>query len=128
MNRLSTLILTTFFGLGLCWAPQTALAKKGEALFKPQATIGQWKQTIKERKVKRVEAQVRRTSGSNKTFVNLRFGRNGKTFENGRRIFLTSDKKQKVVWKVDQAPNGEELIMNAYDGKVFLQSVKVVFH
>ncbi|MBN1270376.1 MAG: hypothetical protein JXB04_12365 [Kiritimatiellae bacterium] len=89
-------------------------------------TIGQWKQPVKEAPVKRVGARVRSLSGSNKTFINARFGRKGTTFENGRRVYLPPGQEMDVVWNVGgQMPGGQPLIINAYDGQVLLVTVVV---
>ena len=80
---------------------------------------------MKEAPVKRVFARVRRLSGGNGTFINARFGRKSTTFENGRRVYLKTDQTIDVVWTVNQAPGGQPLIINAYDGKVLLEAVVV---
>jgi hypothetical protein len=115
----------------MVWAAAALLAPAmvmaGRHLYTPKSNIGQWKQTIPEGVVKEIRAEVKRVKGSNKTFINARFGREGKTFENGRRVYLTSGDTEKVVWKVNAAPNGKDLIINAYEGEVFLSGVAVEY-
>ncbi|MBP7276402.1 MAG: hypothetical protein KBA51_09395 [Kiritimatiellae bacterium] len=97
------------------------------AKFDPDVRLGQWKVSLEEQLVKTVTVQVQRVRGSDRTFINARFGREGTTFENGRRVYLKDTEWTTVVWNVNQSPNGKQLIINAYDGEVQLRHVKVQF-
>ena len=99
----------------------------GTHLFDVNAEIGQWRQSIPEGVVKEVRMEVKRTQGSDKTYLNARFGKEGTTFEGGRRVAVKSGDVQKIVWKVNQAPKGQDLIINCYDGKVFVTKVAVEY-
>lgn len=84
-----------------------------------------WSQRIQDRGVESVMAVVRRQSGGNGTYVNLRYG-DDSTFENGKRVYLKDNRSQSVSWNVGgQAPGGRPLVLNAYDGEVVLESVEV---
>lgn len=87
----------------------------------------QWTQPVAEKTVKSVTVTLRRHSGGKDTFVNLRFGRDGHTFENGRRVYLNDNSTQRVTWNVNQAPGGEPLVLNAYQGEVYLELAQVIY-
>ena len=95
--------------------------------FEVNAEIGQWRQSIPEAVVKEVRMEVKRTQGSDKTYLNARFGKDGTTFEGGRRVQIKGGDTQKIVWKVNQAPKGQDLIINCYDGKVYVTKVGVEY-
>ena len=105
--------------------PVAAYAKS--AKYEPNARLGQWRVSLEERLVKTVRVDVQRVRGSDKTFINARFGREGQTFENGRRVYLRDTEWTTVTWNVNQAPNGKELIITAYEGEVQLRHVKVQY-
>ncbi len=87
----------------------------------------QWVQQVAETPIRRVSMTLRRHSGGKDTFVNLRFGR-GDTFEGGKRIYLNGNDAQAVSWEVGNAvPRGEPLVLNAYNGEVYLERVRVEF-
>lgn len=87
-----------------------------------------WSQNISERPVRSVIVTLERRSGSNDTFVNLRFGLNGQTFENGRRVYLRDNSRQSITWNVNgEAPGGRPLVLNAYKGEVYVDHVRVEF-
>lgn len=101
--------------------------KKRSQTFEPNARIGQWRVSLEEREVKTITVEVQRVRGNDKTFMNARFGREGQTFEGGRRVYLRNTDWQTVTWQVNQAPNGSELIFNAYDGDIMLRKVTVQY-
>ncbi len=98
---------------------------KRSQTFEPNARIGQWRVSLQEREVKTITVEVQRVRGNNRTFMNARFGREGQTFEGGRRVYLRNTDWQTITWQVNQAPNGRELIFNAYDGTIMLRRVTV---
>lgn len=50
----------------------------------------------------------------------------GKTLDGSKRIYLDSDKVVTVSWNVGNvAPNGQPLVMIAYDGEVFVEYITV---
>ena len=71
--------------------------------------------------------EIQRVRGGSDTFINARFGRESQTFEGGRRVYVTSGDWETATWNVNQAPNGKELIFNAYNGDVLLRKVKVKY-
>lgn len=109
--------------------PLEAAAKKDQSsqTFAPEARMGQWRTALEERVVKSITVEVQRISGDSKTFINARFGREGTTFEGGRRVYLPNADATTVTWNVNQAPNGKELIINAYEGQVQLRKVTVQY-
>ena len=87
-----------------------------------------WKQQVQERPIAKVAVQVWRVSGGDDTFINLRYGDKGDTFENGKRVYLKDDKKQRVEFQVNgEAPNGRPLVLIAYNGVVKLRWVGVYY-
>ena len=61
-------------------------------------------------------------------FINLRYGRDGHTFDGGKRIFLKDGRTHKVHWNVNESPHGRQLVMNAYKGTVRVVSVEIRYH
>lgn len=123
-----TLVLTAF-------ATPRALAGDRIEEYKPNIKLGdgkngrvwgQWVQKTAEEPVDEVRAKLRRVSGDGSTYINLRFGREGHTLDGGKRIQLPDDKIVTVSWNVgDVAPKGQPLIMNAYNGEVFVEYITV---
>lgn len=112
-----------------------AAADKGKVVYKVNQAISdgkngrvwrQWRETVANRRIERVEAVLRRTSGANDTFVNLRFG-NGEAFENGKQIQISNNDSQTVAWQVGSRPEGQPLVLNAYNGEIQLERVIVYF-
>ncbi len=117
-----------------CLATMMALPQNAEArrrsrsqTFEPNVRIGQWRVDLEEREVKTITVEVQRVRGSNRTFMNARFGREGQTFEGGRRVYLRHTDWETVTWQVNQSPNGRPLIFNAYDGEIMLRKVTVQY-
>jgi len=91
--------------------------------------FAKWIQPVLERPVKTVRVRLRKESGGEDTFVNLRFGEDGHTFENGRRVYLADNEMQVVTFDVaGQSPNGKPLVMNAYNGVVLVKKVAIEYH
>jgi len=132
MKEQRKFLLAAVAGILLAGMSLPAIAAQ---VFEPNVVISdgkegrpwaKWSQPIKEHPVKQVIAVLRRESGGDDTFVNLRFGDGGQAFEGGRRVHLKSNKKQKVVWQVhNEEPNGRPLVMNAYHGTVRVLGVSI---
>ena len=87
----------------------------------------QWTQNVKEAPVKEVRMRIQRVKGSDKTYVNLRFGKKGQALDGGKRIYLADGKETKVTWNVGGvSPGGQPLVLNAYDGEVKILKVAVI--
>ncbi len=87
----------------------------------------QWRQNIANRGVNRVDIVLRRQTGGNNTSVNLRYG-DGQTFEGGRQVFLTDNNLKTITFNVGgAAPNGQPLVLNAYNGEVYVTTVNVYY-
>lgn len=128
MNMTWTRIVTLASLAAMLTLPLEAEAKKSRSqTFEPNARIGQWRVSLEERVVKTITVEVQRVRGNDKTFMNARFGREGQTFEGGRRVYLRNTNWETVTWQVNQAPNGSELIFNAYDGDIMLRKVTVQY-
>lgn len=135
MNRRQWLKRSAALALAM-WA-LAGLNVQAEQEFKPNVDLSdgkggrpfkKWVQTVKERPVKKVAVNVQRTSGGDDTFINLRFGDKGKTFENGKRVYLKSGEKRRVEFLVNtETPNGRPLVLNAYNGVVKLRWVGVYY-
>lgn len=89
--------------------------------------FGNWTQSVREDPIESVTVSLRRSSGGNDTYVNLRFQGSG-TFENGRRVYLTDTRDQSITWNVGgKSPQGRPLVLNAYNGEVQVDRVAVAF-
>ena len=127
--------MTTIHRIRMSWAvgavalalivPATVMA--GRHLFEPKCTIKEWRQKIPDGVVKEVRAEVQRTKGNEKTYINARFGGEFDTFENGRRIYLPDDKMIKITWKIGRAPGDRPLVITAHDGEALLKGVAVEY-
>ncbi len=85
-----------------------------------------WTQGIAEGPVESVSITMRRQSGSDATYANLRYG-SGNTFE-GKREYLRGGGNVTFTWNVGgAAPNGQPLVLNIYDGEAFVQSARVTY-
>ncbi len=127
MKKLLSILLIgcTAFALSGILTPAVAKQK-----FHPQVTIssqtGKWKQAINEKPVVRIDCQIIRISGGDDTYINFRFGDDGNTFPSGKRFHLTSDKQTQLKVPVNgMSPNGEPLVINAYNGSVKIVVVTV---
>jgi predicted phosphodiesterase len=129
MNKKSGGVVLALAGLVMMAAfPLAAAAKeKSSQTFEPNASLGQWRVSVQERMVKTITVEIKRVRGDNNTFINARFGRESQTFEGGRRVYLRHGDWETVTWNVNEAPNGKELIFNAYDGEVLLRKVRVKY-
>jgi hypothetical protein len=94
---------------------------------KDGAVFAKWIQGANEQTIERVVAVVQKTKGGGDTFINLRFGENGATFENGKRVQLQDQNSRQVSWNVGSSPNGQPFVMNAYNGEVLLKSVTIFY-
>lgn len=106
---------------------EASARKRSRQTFEPNARMGQWRVTLEERMVKTITMEIQRVRGGNDTFINARFGRESQTFDGGRRVYVTSDDWETATWNVNQAPNGKDLIFNAYNGDVLLRKVSVQY-
>ena len=62
------------------------------------------------------------------TYVNLRFGKNGQTLDNGKRVRLPSKDTVTKTWNLGGArSNGKDLVLNVYKGEVQLYTARVVY-
>jgi hypothetical protein len=74
-----------------------------------------------------VRVKMRRVSGGNETFVNLRFGRDGQTLDGSKRVYLRDDKVVEETWRFDRIrPGNKPLVLNAYNGEVEVLRVRAV--
>ena len=107
----------------------TTLAPAKSKTYKlNEAVLTQWKQPIPEKAVKEVVIWLRRETGSNKTFVNLRFGREGQTMDGGKRVYLKDGNWKEVRWNgAGWVPNGKPMILNTYNGSVRVDFVRIVW-
>lgn len=118
--------------IGCC----TVLYAESKTEYAPNSVVGdgkngnawgQWSQTLKEAPVKEVHVHLQRVKGTDETYVNLRFGKNGQTLDGSKKVHLKGTKAMWVRWNVgNTAPGGKPLILNAYDGEVKVNKVVVV--
>ena len=96
-------------------------------VYQPRTTTRQWRKQIADAPVKEIHVYVRRASGGTDTFFNMRFGRNGHTFD-GRRVYLKHGDMERASWYLNgRSAGGEELILNSYNGSVHVEKVEVVY-
>ncbi|RMD87390.1 MAG: hypothetical protein D6808_01515 [Candidatus Dadabacteria bacterium] len=87
-----------------------------------------WNYSPKERAISSVAITLRRVSGGNSCFVNLRYGSGGHTFDNGKRVYLRDSKRRTVRWNVGgAAPNGRPLVLNAYHCEVRVETADISY-
>lgn len=88
-------------------------------------TYSKWSANLGDEQVNRVTIRLRKKSGGNDAYVNLRFG-DGQTFENNKREYLTDNSSRSVSWNVGgQRSGGQPLMLLAYNGEVIVESVSV---
>lgn len=88
-------------------------------------TYSKWSANLGDEQVNRVTVRLRKKSGGNDAYVNLRFG-DGQTFENGKREYLADNSSRSVSWNVGgQRSGGQPLMLLAYNGEVIVESVSV---
>lgn len=126
MNKFKLLIWVLVVGL-VAAIPAEAKKDKKE-MFEPDLVCGdgkdgrrwgQFNQILPDYNYYEVRVKMRRVSGGDDTFVNLRFGRDGKTLDGGKRVYLRDDKVVEEVWRFDHIrPGNTPLILNAYKGEV----------
>lgn len=87
-----------------------------------------WIQQLPNRPVQRVTIVCSLQSGGAGTFVNLRYGENGNAFEGGKREYVRGGGLSTISWNVGgETPEGRPLVLNAYDGEVYVESVEVSY-
>ena len=119
-------ILKTAALVGLSWLLGPGVTHAERLVFRPDITTTQWRTALPELPVRELRVQVRKVSGS-ETFFNMRFGREGHTFD-GRRVYLPERERVKASWDLHgRRPQGQELILNSYNGAVHVERVEVVF-
>ena len=85
----------------------------------------QWKTSISDKPVNFVDIKLRKSAGGDEAFVNLRY-QGERSFENGKRVFLKDNSEKTVRWFVGgEKPNHRKLLLNAYKGEVYVESVVV---
>jgi hypothetical protein len=115
--------------LSLICLGSIAFADSGSDSFKlNEAVLTQWKQNVQERPVQKIMIHLKRESGDNNTFVNLRFGGGSVTLDGAKRVYLTDNKWRKYTWNCNGVmPKNKPLILNAYNGSVRVDYVQVVW-
>lgn len=113
-----------------------ALAKKDNVeQFEPRIVCGdgkngrrwgQFNQVLPDFTYYEVRVKMRRVSGGNDTFVNLRFGRDGQTLDGSKRVYLRDNEVVEETWRFERIRPKEPLILNAYNGEVEVLRVRAV--
>lgn len=101
--------------------------------FRPDLTISDGRDgrvfakcftVCQEKPITRVTAKVSRLAGGGDTYINARFGKDGKAFNGGKRIPVLSERPIEVTWTVpEQVPAGRPIVINAYNGTVRVHDV-----
>lgn len=134
--RVSTYIVWMVLLAGFLVARPVEAKKDNVEQFEPRVVCGdgkdgrrwgQFNQVLPDFTYYEVRVKMRRVSGGNDTFVNLRFGREGQTLDGSKRVYLRDDKVFEEVWRFDRIrPNDKPLILNAYNGEVEVLRVRAV--
>ena len=122
--KYAVLLLIFVAGAGI-----SAEAKKdNKEMFEPNLVCGdgkdgrrwaQFNQVLPDYTYYEVRVKMRRVSGNDDTFVNLRFGRDGKTLDGSKRVYLRTGDVVEETWTFDRIrPGNTPLILNAYKGEV----------
>ncbi|MCB0359661.1 MAG: hypothetical protein KDD44_08495 [Bdellovibrionales bacterium] len=91
------------------------------------AIFNSWSARLENQPVLQVTASVQRVRGGDDTYINARFGE-GSTFENGRRVNLSSGNVEEITWNVGGIrPDGRPLVIKAYNGEVIVRTVSVTY-
>lgn len=127
MTRIYVFLLSAF----LAWGALTTTGHAQQKFF-PDVVIssqtGKWKQAVNEKPVKQIDCQVVRVSGGDDTYINFRFGDDGKTFPGGKRFYVTKSERMKFSVPANGvSPNGKPLVINAYKGSVKITHVTVIY-
>lgn len=118
---------TVIAAIGACLVLGALGVQAREVVLHPNTTTTQWRTRLQEDPIEAMHVWVRRASGDSGTYFNMRFGREGHTFD-GRRVYLKGNGTVKASWALNgRRPDGKELIMNSYNGRVHLERVVVVF-
>jgi hypothetical protein len=129
-------LLRSFAVAAALLAVLPASAKEHKHEFKPRATLGdgkkghawgQFSEKVEERHISRIAMTVTRKAGGDDTFLNVRFGKDGATLDGSKREYLKSNDRAILEWRVNQKPGGKPVVVNAYNGEVFVENV-VVFY
>ena len=143
MNKLSLNKSTTSFHLFsavvlsfLIFSTQALAERQKSDFSEPRATIGDGKDgrvwnnlrtSTKNRPVESVRIRLRKLSGGDDAYVNLRFD-GSSTLENGKRVFLGDNNSREAVWNAGNVhPNGKQLVLNAYKGEILVESVEIFY-
>lgn len=119
--RTSTLLFSAAIFLGA--APVDA----STGVYEPRTTTRQWRTHIADAPVKEIHVYVRRASGGTDTYFNMRFGRDGHTFD-GRRVYLKHGNMERASWHLNgRTAGGKELVLNSYNGSVYVDRIEVVY-
>lgn len=98
-----------------------------EMVVSPRVTTTQWRTHLADAPIEALHVYVRKAGGGAKTYFNMRFGREGHSFE-GRRVYLGGRDLVRSSWAMHgRSPGGKELILNAYNGSVHVEKVVVVY-
>jgi len=132
--------LVLLFGLSLNLTGSQvplAFAEEEVTTYQPGVVIGdgrsgrvfrKWSKVVQDpRRIKRVELTLRLKEGSEKTYVNLRFGEYGDAFEQGKRAYFTNGKLLTTSFLVGEPSRTRPLVLNVYEGEVYVAEVRAFF-
>lgn len=130
----NTIKLATSFILLILFAE--GVIAQSQDNFTPNIKIGdgsggrvwaQWRQTVRELPIEEVGVRLRRVSGGNDAYVNLRYD-GGQTFENGKRVYLKDGGVKNISWDISGiSPRGKQLVLNIYKGEAVIEAVSVKY-
>ena len=117
----------TAVSIGICLVLGALSGSAREVVLRPNTTTTQWRSHVQNDPIQAMHVWVRRASGNSGTYFNMRFGRDGHTFD-GRRVYLKDNRTVKASWALNgRRPDGKELIMNSYKGQVHLERIVIVY-
>lgn len=91
------------------------------------APFGRWTHSPQNIAISQVSFKLRKFSGGDDAYLNLRFG-DGDTFENGRRVYIQDNSQNTVTFSAgNKSPNGQQLVLNAYNGGFIITGYKIKY-
>jgi hypothetical protein len=127
MKRTSKRWIQRLTGLALCLSACATTGFASQDVFHPNLTTTQWRTHIHHAPVAEVHVWVHRASNQADTYFNMRFGRDGHTFD-GRRVYFHGRNQVKASWNLHgRQADGNELILNTYNGSVHVEKIVVVY-
>lgn len=127
MNRNRMIVMAAAVAAGMSAGAPAISAPKNEFVVYPRVTTTQWRTHLPNAPIRGLHVWARKAGGGSETFFNMRFGRDGHSFD-GRRVYLSHSGLVRASWDLNgRTPEGKELILNSYNGSVYVEKIVVEF-